>query len=82
MWFDTNFCQFRFSLSNHRFFLINTANWETGTCVNDGKQQEWEKEDNLFRFKEECCGYKFEYKMTSCVGPPTYKPTSRPTKEP
>jgi len=32
------------------------ATWESGTCVNDGMQPEWESEDNLFRRKEECCG--------------------------
>lgn len=31
------------------------ATWESGTCVNDGMQPEWESEDNLFRRKEECC---------------------------
>jgi chitinase len=58
------------------------ADWSTGTCVNDGKQSAWEKEENLFRFKEECCGDKFEYKFDICVGPPTYKPSAIPTYMP
>lgn len=58
------------------------ANWETGECVSDGKQPAWEKEENLFRRKEECCAYKFEYKFDVCVGPPTPEPTKSPTKEP
>ena len=39
-------------------------------------------EDDLFRRKEECCVYKFEYKFDECVGPPTLKPSPGPTKEP
>jgi len=59
------------------------VSWEEGSCVNDGKQPAWAKDqEDLFRRKEECCGYKFEYKFDACVGPPTYEPTKKPTKEP
>jgi len=58
------------------------SDWESGTCINDGKQPAWERQDNLFRRKEECCGYKFEYKFDACVGPPTEEPTKKPTREP
>lgn len=44
------------------------VNWEIGACINDGNQSEWEKEEDLFRFKEECCAYKFEYKFDTCLG--------------
>jgi hypothetical protein len=58
------------------------VNWEFGSCVNDGKQSQWEREEDLFRFKEECCAYKFEYKFDDCIGPPTLLPTKEPTTEP
>ena len=58
------------------------VNWETGTCINDGKQPKWEKDENLFRYKEECCSYKFEYKFDTCMGPPTYEPTKAPANDP
>ena len=44
------------------------VNWEIGACINDGQQSLWEKEEDLFRFKEECCAYKFEYKFDTCLG--------------
>jgi len=50
--------------------------------VNDGRQPAWETEDNLFRRKEECCGYKFEYQIDTCIGPPTFEPTKRLTNKP
>jgi hypothetical protein len=50
--------------------------------VNDGKQSTWEKEENLFRFKTECCSYKFEYRFDECLGPATYAPTDDPTDSP
>jgi len=56
--------------------------WESGTCVNDGKQPEWEKEDNLFKRKEECCAYKFAYILDDCIGPSTPPPTAAPSKQP
>lgn len=58
------------------------ANWERGECVNDGQQSTWEKEENLFRFKTECCSYKFEYKFDECMGPATYAPTELPSYSP
>ena len=53
-----------------------------GECINDGKQPVWEKEENLFRHKEECCMVKFEYRFEDCLGPPTYPPTAKPTRQP
>lgn len=44
------------------------VNWEIGACINDGQQSLWEKDEDLFRFKEECCAYKFEYKFDTCLG--------------
>jgi hypothetical protein len=58
------------------------AKWEFQLCVNDGKQAEWEKAEDLFRFKEECCAYKFESKFDDCMGPPTLEPTKEPTLKP
>lgn len=51
------------------------ADWSTGVCVNDGRHPTWTKE-------EDCCGYKFEYKFDTCIGPPTKTPTDRPSPNP
>lgn len=38
--------------------------------------------EDLFRFKEECCAYKFQHIFDECVGPPTEEPTEEPSPNP
>lgn len=71
-----------FLTQRNRILFIPIAKWEVGECVNDGKHSTWEKEENLFRFKTECCSYKFEYRFDDCLGPATYSPTDDPTDSP
>mmetsp|Transcript_15025 Transcript_15025/g.29711 ORF Transcript_15025/g.29711 Transcript_15025/m.29711 type:complete len:1992 (-) Transcript_15025:64-6039(-) len=59
------------------------VSWEKGSCLNDGMQPSWMKEgEDLFRFKEECCAYKFQHIFDECVGPPTEEPTDEPSPNP
>ncbi|KAL9184328.1 hypothetical protein ACHAXT_002414 [Thalassiosira profunda] len=58
------------------------ANWEIQTCVNDGKEPAWTLDEDLFRFKKECCMEKFEHDFDDCTGPPTLSPTLGPSTDP
>jgi hypothetical protein len=47
-------------------------NYDTQTCVNDGKQPEWLKQADFFGIKDECCKKKVEANYDVCMGRVTY----------
>jgi hypothetical protein len=47
-------------------------NYDTQTCVNDGKQPEWLNQVDFFGIKDECCRKKVEADYDVCMGRVTY----------
>ena len=58
--------------SSQQLLAHFTDNYDTQSCVNDGKQPQWLKQKDFFGIKQECCEKKVEANYDVCMGIITY----------